>query len=385
MEQEEILQLILLIWQGKATEDQKRVVSVWLKENEEHQKLYEEYVRIYLKLHYTTLWDEVDMWKAVGKVKRKLQFKLFIFKRRLLLVGVAACLLLCLGWWSLFQNSVWKQTDILISNQIPSGERKAVLTLSDGSQMALSACHSVNIDLGTVAVTEDSISGLVYRLKDSLKQKVEYHILTVPRGGEYIMSLSDGTKVWLNSESEMKYPVVFENDRREIFITGEVFFEVAKDSLRPFIVHTPYTQTTVLGTSFNVMAYRDEQRTEITLVKGAVEVLVGNKAQHIQPGQQVQVNNVSLEMNKREVNVVRYASWKDGIFDFDGMTLEELVVKLSRWYDVDFFFVNTDVKRKRFTGAIKRNNTLQFMLDFIEKTSDVYFEVNEHVVRIYSR
>lgn len=385
MEQEEILQLILLIWQGKATEDQKRVVSVWLKENEEHQKLYEEYVRIYLKLHYTALWDEVDMWKAVGKVKRKLQFKLFIFKRRLLLVGVAACLLLCLGWWSLFQNSVWKQTDILISDQIPSGERKAVLTLSDGSQMALSACHSVNIDLGIVAVTEDSISGLIYRLKDSLKQKVEYHILTVPRGGEYIMSLSDGTKVWLNSESEMKYPVVFENDRREIFITGEVFFEVAKDSLRPFIVHTPYTQTTVLGTSFNVMAYRDEQQTEITLVKGAVEVLVGNKAQHIQPGQQVQVNNVSLEMNKREVNVVRYASWKDGIFDFDGMTLEELVVKLSRWYDVDFFFVNTDVKRKRFTGAIKRNNTLQFMLDFIEKTSDVYFEVNEHVVRIYSR
>lgn len=151
------------------------------------------------------------------------------------------------------------------------------------------------------------------------------------------MTLSDGTKVWINAESEIKYPVVFGPDKREVFITGEAFFEVVKDSLRPFIVHTPNAQTTVLGTSFNVMAYPDERHTEITLLKGAVVVEAAGRNQYIKPGQQVQVDNVSKEMNCREVNAGRYASWKDGLFDFEGMKLEDLAVELSRWYDVDFF------------------------------------------------
>ncbi|WP_229098389.1 FecR family protein [Odoribacter splanchnicus] len=138
-------------------------------------------------------------------------------------------------------------------------------------------------------------------------------------------------------------------------------------------------------TFFNVMAYPDERHTEITLLKGAVVVEAAGRNQYIKPGQQVQVDNVSKEMNCREVNAGRYASWKDGLFDFEGMKLEDLAVELSRWYDVDFFFIHAASGQKKFTGAIKRNNSLQFMLDFIEKTSDVRFEVKENVVRVYNR
>ena len=145
------------------------------------------------------------------------------------------------------------------------------------------------------------------------------------------------------------------------------------------------SSVTVLGTSFNVMAYPDERHTEITLLKGAVVVEAAGRNQYIKPGQQVQVDNVSKEMNCREVNAGRYASWKDGLFDFEGMKLEDLAVELSRWYDVDFFFIHAASGQKKFTGAIKRNNSLQFMLDFIEKTSDVRFEVKENVVRVYNR
>ena len=114
-------------------------------------------------------------------------------------------------------------------------------------------------------------------------------------------------------------------------------------------------------------------------------VEAAGRNQYIKPGQQVQVDNVSKEMNCREVNAGRYASWKDGLFDFEGMKLEDLAVELSRWYDVDFFFIHAASGQKKFTGAIKRNNSLQFMLDFIEKTSDVRFEVKENVVRVYNR
>ena len=183
-------------------------------------------------------------------------------------------------------------------------------------------------------------------------------------------------KVWINAESEIKYPVVFGPDKREVFITGEAFFEVVKDSLRPFIVHTPNAQTTVLGTSFNVMAYPDERHTEITLLKGAVVVEAAGRNQYIKPGQQVQVDNVSKEMNCREVNAGRYASWKDGLFDFEGMKLEDLAVELSRWYDVDFKIEDRSAWDVYFT-ITSENTLLEKVLQDLEKIAPLRFEYKE--------
>lgn len=202
----------------------------------------------------------------------------------------------------------------------------------------------VDVDLGFGRAVEDSLSGLIYRLQDTVKVPREFHTLSVPRAGEYMMVLSDGSRVWLNAKSELKFPVKFDTDKREVFLTGEAYFEVVKDLEYPFIVSTPRTKTTVLGTSFNVMAYQNEAHTEITLESRAVAVSAGTRQRRIIPGQQVAVSSESFEM--RQVNIAFYTSWKEGLFDFDNMTLDELCVKLGRWYDVEFFFVNQ-------TGAIK--------------------------------
>ena len=381
----EITTYIILLLEGKATAGQEAEVRHWMEENEENRHVFRQTVELYYKLNYSRQWKEIDVKKAVVRVKSIVHQRSVHQIRMYRWGGVAALILICISIALLFQRkSTVPSQSFAMVEEIKAGEMKAMLTLGDGKKVELPGEGLLDMDLGFAYATEDSLSGLVYRFRDSVQAPHEYHTLTVSRAGEYIMTLPDGSRVWLNSETELKYPVMFDKDKREVFLTGEAYFKVAKDSKRPFVVITPKTRTTVLGTSFNVMAYRDELQTEVTLVKGAVKVMAGEKECRIAPGQQLTVDNGSLQMSQREVNVSFYTSWKDGLFDFDDMSLEELGIKLSRWYDVDFFFANQEAAQKRFTGAIKRNRSLQFMLDFIQKTSGVRFERKEKTVTVYN-
>lgn len=348
--------------------------------------MYREVCEVYYRLNYAELWDKVDAGKALKDAQLTISRRADRTRWGYRLVGIAAAVLICFGGVQLIQvrQPVAPQPLAAVVEDVESGEMKAVLTLANGEKVQLNTENKDGVDLGFARAVEDSLSGLVYRFKDSVMAPREFHTLSVPRAGEYIMVLSDGSRVWLNSETELRFPVTFDADKREVFLTGEAYFEVVKDARRPFIVSTPQTKTTVLGTSFNVMAYVGENRTEITLVNGAVAVTAGDRNCRIVPGQQVAVDNESLEMVNRTVNVSTFTSWKDGIFEFDDMSLSDLSVKLSRWYDVDFFFVNREAAMKRFTGAIKRNRNLQFMLDFIRKTSGVRFEMKGKTVTVYN-
>lgn len=383
----EMIQTILLLLKGEATYEQEEQVRTWLEADEENRLLYRQISETYYRLNYSSQWKELDSKAAFVKVNRQIQKKGGFTRWGMRALSVAALIVICLGIAFIVQHS-GKTTveEVPAVAQIPSGEMKAMLTLANGTKVELNAASKVNVDLGFALAVEDSVMGLRYQFKDSIAAvPEEYNTLTVPRSGEYIMVLGDGSRVWLNSETELKYPVAFGAAKREVYLTGEAYFEVAKDPARPFIVHTPQTTTTVLGTSFNVMAYRDEEQTEITLVTGAVAVNAGNHKCRITPGYQVSVDNRSLDMLQQPVNISFYTSWKEGVFDFEGMTLEELALKLSRWYDVDFFFANSKVGSKKFTGAIKRNNTLQFMLDFIQKATDVRFEIKGKTVTVYNQ
>lgn len=385
MGDDELMQYIILLLKGKATREQGAEVYRWLQESEENRMVYRQVAELYYKLNQANHWEKIDIEKARNHVKgviRRNSGKRFLGYR---LGGIAALVVVCAGIALLFQK---KENDIpqplALVEEVKAGEMKAMLTLGDGKKVELPGAGQVNVDLGFAHAVEDSLSGLVYEFNDSVVTPHEYHTLTVPRAGEYIMVLSDGSRVWLNSETELKYPVVFDEDKREVFLTGEAYFEVTKDVTRPFVVITPQTQTTVLGTSFNVMAYQGEVQTEVTLVEGAVKVKAGKRECQIIPGQQVTVDNGSLEMAQQQINVSFYTSWKDGLFDFDNMALSDLCVKLSRWYDVNFFFRNQAAAEKRFTGAIKRSRSLQFMLDFVQKTSGVRFEMKGKTVMVYN-
>ena len=385
MEKQDLITFLILSRWGKVNPEQETEIRRWLEEDEAHRQIFREICELYYKLNYAATWEKVDAGKAFEASRRKANRIHRLRWQRRILSGVAALMMIGLGCLWLQQQPFGELPQTMTESQdIGSGEMKACLTLASGEKVILNADNKMNVDLGFARAVQDSLCGLIYRFKDSVVAPREFHTLSVPRAGEYVMVLADGSRVWLNSETELKFPVTFDRDKREVFLSGEAYFEVVKDAGRPFVVVTPRTKTTVLGTSFNIMAYGEEQHTEITLVSGAVTVTAGKQNCRIVPGYQISVDNESLELQDRLVNVSFYTSWKDGLFDFDDMSLEELGTKLSRWYDVDFFFANREVAEKTFTGAIKRNRSLQFMLDFIQKTSGVRFERKEKTVTVYN-
>ena len=383
MGEEEIISLIPLLLQGKATDEQERAVRCWLEENEGHLEIYRKYCAVYYRLYYAGEWKKIDVSRAIKQVKGQNDRKTIVFRKRKLLSGVAALFLICIGaYWLLHSDKQPEVCPQKVVEQINSGEKKAILTLADGKQVELVSGSAVDKDLGIVQVTGDSMAGLVYRAKDTIVKALEYHLLSVPRAGEYVMTLSDGTKVWNNAESEIKYPVVFGPDKREVFITGEAFFEVVKDSLRPFIVHTPNAQTTVLGTSFNIRAYPEEKRSQTTLAEGSVRIYSPGSSMLLKPGEQAEVSALSGEMVKQEVEVKNFTSWKDGRFVFEQQPLEDIMRTLERWYDIRVIFKDEGAKRISLSGNMKRYGDFSQVMKMLQMTGDVRFELHGNDVYI---
>ena len=385
-----IFQAIQACWRGKASREQIELVQSWLNTSEENKELFEKLSRTHYQLTYAQTWEQIDSKKGREKLNSRLISKKKSIHWKHFISGVtAACLFLFAIIKFISYEPLPEKTTMDLA-QVKTGSPKATLILNDGKKVLLHTNNNFELETKHTIIKDEESSGLKYEITDSfatreLDEDMEFNTLVVSRGGEYILTLSDGTKVWLNSETELKYPVRFMGNTREVHVKGEANFEVKKDSLHPFIVHTPHTNTKVLGTSFNVSAYEDEELTAITLVQGKVEVYNQNEKCILEPGWQAVSNNISEEMKKQQVNITSYVSWKEGMFEFYDMPLGQLIVQLSRWYDVDFFFVNETTRQFKFTGAIKRSNTLKFMLEFIEKTSNVYFKVNGNVIQVFQK
>ena len=207
--------------------------------------------------------------------------------------------------------------------------------------------------------------------------------MIVPPSGEYVVELADGTKVFLNSESRLRYPTAFLGAERRVELSGEAYFVVAKEE-RSFIVETRLEEVKVFGTEFNVMAYEDEEFFQTTLVKGSVGVCVKGvnmiDFQKIVPGEQFLLNRQTLETQILSVDVFTYVAWKDGLFVSRNDDLETILRKVSRWFDVEIFYQEPKLKKKRFFGIMKRQANLQEVLDVIEEAGDVHFNVNGRTV-----
>ncbi len=209
--------------------------------------------------------------------------------------------------------------------------------------------------------------------------------MRVKRGQEYQLILADGTKVWINSMSSIKFPVQFTSRSREVTITGEVYFEVEPDAKRPFIVHTPVHDVQVLGTTFNISCYQDDVTAQTTLVEGSVKVskTIGSLEElKMKPNQQYIFDKTALKSELRNVDASIYTAWTSGYFQFEEETLEEVFKKLTRWYNIDVFFVDNQQRFEYFTGRLPRFEKVDVILKMIEKVSNVKFEVDEHSIII---
>lgn len=259
---------------------------------------------------------------------------------------------------------------------------KAVLILNNGKKIHLEENSRKTIpgESGTRIVLDGNC---VCYDADSLwnQQGNEMNTVVVPRGGEYELLLADGTRVWLNSESQLTYPVRFTGDTREVAMKGEVCFDVARNEKQPFVVKTADVAVTVLGTLFNLEAYPEDHRTTATLVRGKIGVNSGVERQVITPDRQAIVDaNGRIQVKK--VYGEDFVSWTKGVFHFTEASLDEIMTRLARWYDVEFFFSHPALKDAHFTLDIQRYDQVSAILSKIEKTGRVRFRVNGKTVLI---
>lgn len=294
--------------------------------------------------------------------------------------------LLVVGGMLYFSWQQPKGTVVASTGVIESGSSRATLVMAGGERVDLASLTDTLLRQGEVEIRLDSSRGVTYQAGDAKVNKVEYNKIIVPRKGEYQLMLADGSKVYLNSESELRFPTTFSGKERRVFLKGEGYFEVRKDAAKPFIVTVGETDVRVLGTTFNVTAYRDTKTIRTTLVEGAVRVndrLTG-EAVTLAPGLQAEWQGGSFTTRKVNVNAV--AAWVDGKFYFEeGATLEEITEQLRRWYDIDFFFTSEDVKHFVFAGVIKKYYTANEIFSIIEKTARVKFTVNGRTVVVSRR
>ena len=267
-----------------------------------------------------------------------------------------------------------------VEEKLPVPVRKqAMLVLEDGSVLQLQRVE------GKKEVTSNAITNgneLVYSKKDSSANNVvvEYNTVVVPKGGEYHVMLADGTKVWFNEETQLRFPVDFVGDSREVFLSkGEIYLEVARDEKHPFIVHTENGDIQVLGTEFNVKCLPDK-KVATTLVKGSVQVKRKDAEVVLKPNQHAVVGNVMNVITVTEVDVEQYVSWKDGRLVFDNKPLEFILEELGRWYSFDVFYTNKELKEIPYSLNIKKHEDIAHVLKFIERTGKVKFEVNKNTI-----
>lgn len=268
----------------------------------------------------------------------------------------------------------------LIKNDALPGGNKAILTLANGKKIVLGNTGNGTIALqGNTHVDKIRNGQLVYQAADSTGEtqnpsagQVAYNTVSTPKAGQYEVRLPDGTNAWLNSVSSITFPTAFTGNQRRVRISGEVYFEVAKNKNKPFIVETRGQNVTVLGTHFNINAYDDESKIRTTLLEGSIKLSANNKFKILTPGQQAEVaNNQITIINNSDTEAA--VAWKNGYFVFDNTDLPTLMRQLSRWYDVNTIY-NGNTGQHEFVGQIKRSVKLSSVLKILE-VSGIHFKI----------
>ena len=324
-------------------------------------------------------------WGARGKlVKGDVhRVKRLIKRRRLIKVGmrVAAVFVLLLGVGILWMLSDSRVEEFAQEHQITPGKNQAYLYLSNGKSVLLSRENrELREDNGvSISVSAEGKAHYNVEEKDGAARSL-FNRLVVPRGGEFMITLEDGTKVWLDAETELRYPTNFDAQNRVVYLKGEAYFEVAKMEGKPFVVKIDQMSVNVLGTKFNVNN-REAGVVQTVLVEGSVKLKSPRGEVLMVPNQKAEYHGGD-EWVVEEVDVSPYVAWKDGNFVFNNESLERIMNKLSSWYDVDVFYANEEVKNVKLTGDMMRYKDIQELLYFFEKISDVKFLIKNRTVTV---
>ena len=375
---------------GKLSPDEEAFLLEWLEEDSRHKKIYAEIIEqkklaarydTYLNIQVEKAWANME--KRIRPVK-----KVYNLKK---LLPYAAAVALLIAVFSIYhyssgthQLSKVKELEITATEIVP-GQARAILQTSSGEVISLEDKKDTIISAGGLSLKNESntLSYSSGEVNDDRNQpqKLDYNTLTIPRGGEYKIILSDGTQVWINSETKLQYPTKFApKGERTVFLDGEAYFDVAPNAACPFIVKTRDMDIKVLGTSFNVMAYGNSTITQTTLVEGKVDVTIKQEDKVVDnlmlmPNMQAAYSQGDDSGKCYYVNVGKYIAWKDGYFSFSNQRLDEILEMLARWYDVDVVYKNESIRSVRFTGDMKRFEEFNVILNLLNINSGISSEI----------
>ena len=380
----EIPELLSKAMLGRLTDEERRRLDEWCAGDGENARLCDEVLAPEFLERKSREAAEVDIVAGYLRVMAKCRRRRVA--RRLRRWGaVAAGILLPLVAVTLLWEREEKAVSpaVPVAAVIPPGEVKAELVLADGSVRRLQREERdsvLTVDEGQITVRGESVS---YEGRQA-PAETRYNTLRVPRGGEYAVTLSDGTEVRLNSESELRYPVAFGGDRREVRLTGEGYFRVARDEARPFVVRAGAAAVQVLGTSFNVSAYADEEEVAATLVEGSVRFAAGGRSVVLSPGEQG-VLEADGGIAARAVDTTLCVAWTRGVFAFRQQRLEDIMRTVARWYNVEVFWENPSLREVTFTGKMRRYDDFSRVVEILELTGNVHFEINGTAIFIRAK
>lgn len=291
--------------------------------------------------------------------------------------AAAAVLLVCgtLYFYGERPLPAGKRMQVMLQADLPPGGNRAVLTLGNGSTIVLDSAHNGPLaQQGAAQILKPGSNSISYT-SNNHTQELVYNTLTTPRGGQYSVALSDGTRVWLNAASSIRFPATFTGKERRVEITGEAYFEVAPDAARVFKVTVNDMEVMVLGTHFNVMAYEEESMIRTTLLEGAVKVSRQDKSVVLQPGQQAQAGARDAIRLASGVDVNEVMAWKNGLFWFENADVHSVMRQVARWYNVDVE-VRGDIAL-HFTGSIPRNVQVSRVFEILQEAGSMHYMITK--------
>lgn len=371
--------LLLKYKNGTCTDQERAIVESW------HLKTLSE--SDFMPDEAEMLRAEKAIWKAlpIHQEQYAAQQKPKIFPLWLKYTSAAAVVLvISIGSYFLLNPEAkeTKNTESIAKrykNDVKPGGNKAVLTLADGRKVVLDDAETgILAKEGEASIKKSAEGSLVYQNNNTLGKTAVTNKLDIPAGGQYRLTLPDGTKVWLNSSSSLTYPTAFTGSKRKVSLSGEAYFEVAKDKHHPFIVETSKQTTEVLGTHFNINAYPTETKTKTTLLEGSVKVIYQSKDYLLKPGQQAAIGTT---LSIAQVNTEEVIDWKNGVFNFNDKDLRSIMHLLERWYDIEVVYEGA-VKNIGFGAEISRKKSLAQVLTVLEKTGDVKFKIQGRRVTV---
>jgi len=386
-----IAELIAKKIKDEISEDEQSELDKWINDSPQNRTQYENSIDTknqINKLKSYNSYNKQDVWKKIEEKTRAP--KTISLNRRIMRYAAAILLPLFIAGGVTYKYLSQDKVSLAsIDETIKPGSQKAVLFLSNGGTVELNE-NNAEEDFKEKGVQIDNRNGQLHYTAQNgadAKKELVYNELKTPRGGGYNLKLADGTQVWLNASSSLRFPVEFSDSTREVYVSGEAFFKVSHNG-KPFIVKSQGTDIRVLGTSFNVSAYSDEHLVTTTLVEGKVQLETHTKSSdHIKktvltPGLQAIFDKAKEDIVVNKVVTSQYTSWMKGKLEFKNQDLDLVMKKLSRWYDFEYTFKNESARDYHFSARINSDESISSVLQMLEMTTNVKFEIENNTIVI---